>query len=156
MKALAARRIRVKMGATSSRVAFVGIDRGMQRKFRTRKNMAKLIGISYDDFVEWFGWENLYGDETRDVRPAAENRTQAAQLRGSLAKYERVVLLGDEVAEAFGVDDQSKYVWFELAGTALQAARMIHTSQRHFHLPARQQEIWTQARPFARSLLRYI
>lgn len=89
------------------RVAFVGIDRGMQRKFRTRETMARLIGLSYD-FPEWFAWENLYGDETRAVRSPAENRERGALLQRSLWRYERVVLLGGEVAEGFEASDRPK------------------------------------------------
>jgi hypothetical protein len=137
------------------RVAFVGIDRGMQRKFRTRENMAKLIGISYDEFTDRFAWENLYGDETRAVRPTAESRAQADRLRLKLAGYERVIMLGDEVARAFGVSKRSKYEWFELPGVAVEAARMIHTTQFHWNMPQRQAELWGPARRFAKSLPKY-
>jgi len=46
------------------RVVIVGIDRGHQRMFRTRRNLARLIGIPYDgDFYRRFAWTNLYGDD---------------------------------------------------------------------------------------------
>ena len=137
-------------------VVFVGIDRGMQRKFRTRKNMARLIGISFDEFCERFTWENLYGDETREDRPPAESRIQAECLRRRFVSDQRIVLLGTEVASAFGVTKQSKYEWFALADSSAVAAKMIHTSNFHWNMPSRQAELWGPAREFAKSLLSYV
>ena len=125
----------------------------MQRRFRTRENLAKLMGISFDEFRERFAWENLYGDETRESRPEAENRTRAEMLAESYRPEQRVVLLGNEVARAFGVEQRAKYEWFELPGSAALAARMIHTSNFHWNMPSRQAELWGPARRFAQSLL---
>lgn len=135
-------------------VTFIGIDRGMQRRFRTREHLARLIGVSFpDEFYERFAWDNLYGDETRDKRPLHENRARAERLMRNLAPGQRIVLLGDEVARAFGVVKMPKYQWFKLG--EVRVARMMHTSHFIRFMPAHRAEFDGPAKEFAKSLLKY-
>ena len=76
-------------------------------------------------------------------------------LRPELQRFARIVVLGDEVATAFGVSHAPKYEWFELPGTGVQAARFIHTSQFLWNMPRHQAELRGDATRFAQSLLQY-
>jgi hypothetical protein len=138
------------------RVVIVGIDRGVQRKFRTRKNFAQLVGIPYDDgFYRRFAWRNLYGEETALDRTAEENERRARSLLPELRRFDRVVLLGGEVAKAFGVSHLPKYKWFELQGAGTLAARFIHTSQFLWNMTQHQAELRGEATRFAQWLLEF-
>jgi hypothetical protein len=63
---------------------FIGYDRVKDvanRKGLTRRNMATLLGISDDEFVQRFSWENLYGEE---AAPGLGAGRTAGELRPSL------------------------------------------------------------------------
>jgi hypothetical protein len=135
------------------KVIFVGIGRSEQRQQAlTRKNMATLIGITYDEFCERFAWTNLYGEGAVDAKTVTEaDAEHRADLLGpALEAYRRVVLLGDKVARAFGYEQLSKYEWVPLGDSSL-VARMPHTSQTNWNV--RGPDYWASARAFARSLL---
>jgi hypothetical protein len=115
--------------------------------------MAELVGISYAEFCERFDWLNLYGENPvnpRDVR-MEDARRQAHQLNGSLGRYERVVLLGELVADAFGFGQVPKYEWrpLEQHGRVF-VARMPHTSETNWR--TRGAHYWAPARAFAETL----
>lgn len=116
--------------------------------------MAELMGIKYPEFKQLCGWANLYGDETRSDRPRDESRARADHLRRSFVGGQIVVLLGIEVAKAFGVEKQEKYELFELA-PGVKAGRMIHPSEFHWRMRKRQAELWGPAREFALFLFSY-
>jgi hypothetical protein len=140
----------------SQRVVFVGIGRSETKKnLWTRKNMAKLIGVSFEDgtFDRLFAWRNLYEDQSVGKTDPEDDRLEAERLRTELLKFDRIVLLGDVVAKAFGVAARDKYKWFDFSGS-VSAARMIHTSQFIRHMP-RHREEFNQAGRFARTLLHY-
>src|SRR4051794_30702735 len=113
---------------------FVGYDRVKnpeQRLERTRKHMARLLGMPYTEFCERYAWTNLYGD---DAAPEKGNRVEDARrarilIDETLGDYERAVLLGNDVATAFDCDHRERYSWQPLDGAHdLLVGRVPHTS----------------------------
>jgi hypothetical protein len=137
---------------------FIGEDPGMQGKFRTHANMAKLIGVQYPDkFYELFGWQNLYLEWRREGTSPAEDRERAEILQRRFREDgQRIVLVGDKVAEAFGVEDRKRNLFFLLPQKpSVEVARMIHPSQTHINIRTRQ-PAFEEAKVFAQSLLEYV
>ena len=92
--------------------------------------------------------------EARNPRDltAAEGEARAKKLIPDLLKYDRVILLGAQVAEAFSLGYLPNYKWATLIGDAgTRVARMPHTSQTNWN--TRGEDYWRPARDFARTLL---
>jgi hypothetical protein len=116
---------------------FVGYDRVANvanRKALTRKNMATLLRLSYEEFCGRFDWENLHGEEAASTGGVAHDRRLAeALLQDKLGRYERAVFVGNAVASAFQCADRPFNDWAPLtSGDALTVARVPHTSQRNW------------------------
>ena len=132
----------------SQRCVFVGYDRVADvanRLERTRKNMAALLGLSYDEFKRRFAWENLHGEEAAPAgRSVIEDRRLAdALLKDKLPTFERAIFVGNDVAGAFGCDARPFYEWSRLNDSSpLLVARVRHTSQRNWTTRTR----WGQGR----------
>jgi hypothetical protein len=135
--------------------AFVGIGRSLQRRRAlARKNMATLIGVPYERFSELFDWLNLFGEEgvNPELISAEEARKRALQLLPILGRYQRVILVGDQVARAFGFAKLPKYTWVPLNASGFPLlARMPHTSQINWN--RRGPAYWEEAKAFAQQLL---
>ena len=136
-------------------IAFVGLGRGKIRRELTRKNMAELIGLPYEEFVHRYAWENLYGEEIMP-KSRADDRRRADVLRRrpSSASYSRALMLGDRLAEALQCEDQPRYRWFRLEDTLL-AARTMHTGESHWNTHQRGQgAYWHEMRRFLQTEVR--
>jgi hypothetical protein len=126
---------------------FIGYDRVrnvVNRRELTRKNMATLLGISYDEFCARFHWVNLHGEEVAPTaRPGVDRELAQVLLRGKLGAYERAIFVGNAVAKAFGCDNRPFYKWAPLTDErSLLVSRTPHTSQRNWTAHSR----WGQGR----------
>jgi hypothetical protein len=144
----------------SKAVVFVGIGRDIVQRELTRRHLAELMNIPYEqEFRQRFAWDNLYGNEItpRGVSPAherAEDARRAESLRARLGAYERAILLGDRLARALGCRDRPKYEWFPLDGCpTVLASRTLHTSHRHWNAKGQGRgEYWAPMRAFLRTV----
>ena len=100
------------------------------------KRLAKMMELPYDEYLSLVARHNLFETPNEGKRwNAVEARLRAMRMAGSLVHGDRMILLGDRVAVAFGCPGLDRYQWTSfqrvMTGETFWVARVPHPSGRN-------------------------
>lgn len=108
----------VLVGIAPSRVGAEGQPLTSLGGPSTGRRLAELSGLTPTEYLRRFDRVNLWPSPTRSTISIKRGRPNAENLAGSILRGRRVVLLGTNVAECFGLTRGREYArfceWFEL------------------------------------------